>query len=304
MSLFINLRHPAKYFFQQTKDFRTSKSLLSTITTPSAFERDPFKASRCKVVVMTANKNSPTLDLAEAFGDAGARAIIVGTPPNEEFLKSAQDLNQKYGYEKIIVSPCDITKEAQAVQVFKLAHKLFQKIDIVVNSADIDGHVDHTIDLNIKSVLLGTLNGFNHMGINAGGSGGTIINVCSVLAMEPFYGCPVYVGTKYFILGFSRSMGTCYYYQQSNVKLITVCVGMTEVNTVPKTSVEIPNFQCLSYDKLTEVKKKPCYDSEEFKSCVYYILENGDNGSVWVVENNGFYQAKIPKRAYCIAPPS
>lgn len=44
------------------------------------------------------------------------------------------------------------------------------------------------------------------MGKHKGGKGGTIVNIASIVSLEPYRICPVYCGTKYNVLGFSQSM--------------------------------------------------------------------------------------------------
>lgn len=255
-----------------------------------------FDAVRCRVVVITGGKNHPTLDLAENFADTGAHAVVIGTPPNEEFFQVTDKLNKKYGEEKIIVEPCDVTKKTDVTNLFKLALKLFKRIDLVVNSTDVDGQVDQTISTNINSLLLGTFNGFNFMGINNGGVGGYILNVCSILGLEPFFGSPVYAGAKHFVIGFSRSMGSNYFCRLTNVKLFTICVGITNINTVPIRKTNIPGFETLNYDKMKPINKMPAYNGEQLKNCLFNVFEDGQNGSIWVVEDKDCFKLNIPIR--------
>lgn len=291
MSLLTNLRHRVKCLWTKTKNVTNCKQ-----TTSRHYSSDYFKSIRCRVIVIIGGKNSPTLDLAESFADAGAKAVILGIPPNEELLESTDKLNEKYGEDKIIVEACDITKKSHVTQLFKLATKLFNGVDLVVNSADLEGQVDQTINLNIKSVLLGTLSGFYYMGTNTGGSGGTIINICSILGLEPFFGSPVYVGAKHFVLGFSRSLGSHYFHKLTNVKLFTVCVGINNTNMAPKGNTALPGFDCLSYDRLEHLGKKTKYSGKEFKNCLFSVLDDDENGSVWVVDDKEYYKANIPFR--------
>lgn len=287
MSFLAKLRHPSQYLIRNNSFKNITNQEYST---------DYFHSVRCRVIVIVGGKNPPTLDLAENFADAGARAIILGTPRNEEFFQATDKLNSKYGEDKIIVEPCDITNKLSITQLFKLATKLFGSIDIVVNSADLDGHIDQTISMNIKSVILSTLSGFNYMGSNSCGTGGTIINICSIFGLEPFFGSPVYSGAKHFVIGFTRSLGSNYFYKLTKVKLVTVCVGATNINTVPKSDSNIPGFDCLNYDKMKYLEKKPLYTGKEFRNCLFAVLDDGDNGSVWIVEGGEFYKANFPYR--------
>lgn len=66
------------------------------------------------------------------------------------------------------------------------------------------------------------------MGKNNGGKGGVIVNIASILGLQPLAGCPVYVGTKHFVIGFSRSFGSPYHFNQTGVKVMMMCPGVTD----------------------------------------------------------------------------
>lgn len=66
------------------------------------------------------------------------------------------------------------------------------------------------------------------MGKDNGGRGGIIVNMASILGLQPLAGCPIYVGTKHFVIGFDRSIGTPIYYNRTGVKVLTMCPGVTD----------------------------------------------------------------------------
>lgn len=70
------------------------------------------------------------------------------------------------------------------------------------------------------------------MAKDKGGKGGTVINVSSCLGLQPMAGCPIYVGTKHFVIGFSRSIGDSFYYKKHGVKVMVLCPGVTATNII------------------------------------------------------------------------
>lgn len=66
------------------------------------------------------------------------------------------------------------------------------------------------------------------MGKDNGGKGGVIVNIASILGLQLLAGCPIYVGTKHFVVGLSRSFGTEFYYKKSGIKVLTMCPGVTD----------------------------------------------------------------------------
>lgn len=66
------------------------------------------------------------------------------------------------------------------------------------------------------------------MGKNNGGKGGVIVNIASILGLQELDGCPIYVGTKHFVVGLNRSLGTPYFYNLTGIKFLTMCPGVTD----------------------------------------------------------------------------
>lgn len=61
-----------------------------------------------------------------------------------------------------------------------------------------------------------------------GGRGGIVVNIASILGLQPLAGCPVYVGTKHFVVGFDRSFGTPLFFNRTGIKVLTMCPGVTD----------------------------------------------------------------------------
>lgn len=48
---------------------------------------------------------------------------------------------------------------------------------------------------------------YKYMSKANGGKGGLLVNIASILGLQSMASIPVYVGTKHFVLGYSRSLG-------------------------------------------------------------------------------------------------
>lgn len=53
-------------------------------------------------------------------------------------------------------------------------------------------------------------------------------NIASILGLQKLAGCPIYVGTKHFVVGLTRSFGTDYYWNLTGIKFVTMCPGVTD----------------------------------------------------------------------------
>lgn len=51
-----------------------------------------------------------------------------------------------------------------------------------------------------------TLVGIDIMGKDKGMRGGIIVNIASIAALQASFACPIYVGSKHAVLGFTRSL--------------------------------------------------------------------------------------------------
>lgn len=100
-----------------------------------------------------------------------------------------------------------------------------RSLRIVICKKEIGKLTEHCFQ---TAVSRGTLLGFEYMGKDNGGRGGVIVNIASILGMQPLAGCPIYVGTKHFVVGLSRSFGTPFYYNRSGILVLTMCPGVTD----------------------------------------------------------------------------
>lgn len=109
--------------------------------------------------------------------------------------------------------------------------------------------------------MRGTLLGFKYMGKNEGGKGGVIVNIASILGLQPLSGCPVYVGTKHFVIGFDRSFGTQLYFDKTGVKVLTMCPGVTDTPLISEAGQKpLDQYQevgTLLHQELQSLPKQP-----------------------------------------------
>jgi len=61
-----------------------------------------------------------------------------------------------------------------------------------------------------KGVVRGTQLALDYMGKHKGGEGGTVLNIASVAGLGTKTACPVYDGTKFFVVGYSMSISVSF----------------------------------------------------------------------------------------------
>lgn len=69
--------------------------------------------------------------------------------------------------------------------------------------------------------------GVEHMSVEKGGRGGMIVNVASLIGLEPFYRCPVYSASKSGVIGFTRALADKELAPNFGIKFVIICPGVT-----------------------------------------------------------------------------
>lgn len=107
-------------------------------------------------------------------------------------------------------------------------------------------------------LVSGTLLGLRHMGTHSGGKGGHIINVASILGLQPLFSMPVDSGTKWFVVGFTKSMGSEYFNKLTKVKVMALCPGVTDTQIVKDAGqATLPTFDKLGEEAAKSLKALP-----------------------------------------------
>ncbi|XP_036343352.1 alcohol dehydrogenase 1-like [Rhagoletis pomonella] len=170
-------------------------------------------------IAYEASKELMTLDLASFF------AFDILDKP--EAVKALQDINPntKVHYTKFDITNKESIKSALADVVSKV-----QYIDVLVNGAGIlaDPAVELTINVNLIGLINTTFEALPYMDKNQMGRGGVIVNIASVLGLEPCPPAAVYCASKFGVVGFSRSLGHPDYYEHTGVAVSTFCPGLTD----------------------------------------------------------------------------
>src|SRR5579883_2211424 len=85
-----------------------------------------------EVALITGGSRGLGLEIAEAFGRAGASLVI--TARREQWLKEAEQQLKDQGV-SVLALTCDVTNPASVEQVVQQAIATYGKIDILVNNA-------------------------------------------------------------------------------------------------------------------------------------------------------------------------
>ena len=210
--------------------------------------------------------------------------VILADIDDKQGLTSVQALNAKYGNNKAEFLKCDVTADLDVA-----ANKVIRKhgvVDVLVNNAGIlnEFNIKKTIGINVTALMEWSVKFFEHMRKDNGGKGGTIINLASIYGYRVDQFLPIYQGSKFAVIGFTRSFGHKYRYERFGVRCVAICPGFTETMLV--TNVKMSDDQLLQKDFENMVKKMPWQKVEAVATAAADVCEKADSGTAWLIEGN------------------
>lgn len=153
-----------------------------------------------KVAVVTGASKGIGASIAEHLAAEGA-SVVVNYATSKSGADAVVGRIQKKGGKAIAVQ-ADVSKPADITRLFKETSDTFGKLDILVNNAGVyefaplgtvtPEHFHKLFDLNVLGLLLTTQEALKLMN----GSGGSVINISSVVGPMPSENGSVYSATK------------------------------------------------------------------------------------------------------------
>ncbi|XP_044262127.1 15-hydroxyprostaglandin dehydrogenase [NAD(+)]-like [Tribolium madens] len=214
--------------------------------------------------------------------------------------ESAQTALSELGDERVTFIKTDVSCKEQLQAAFDKTVERYHQLDIVVNNAGIVDEIDwkRTIDINLIAVIEGTYLAIQeYLPKYKSGVEGVIVNTASVLGLCPLQSTPIYSTSKNGVIGLGRSLGGEKFYDEYQVRVLTICPGFVDT---PMTRVKSNPSKALFPDSMSEdIKKinKFAIKAEKVGQALIEVIKMGENGSLWVVEDDDPpYQVVIPHR--------
>lgn len=164
-----------------------------------------------RVVVITGGSRGLGAGIVQSFlqsGDRVATCARSATPEVEAWLTDAA-LADRFMFE-----PVDMVDREACEAFIKAVVARWGRIDVLVNNAGVardgilgifpDREVDTVVDLNLKGTLAITRAVTRQM--LAGGDGGRIVNISSIVGLSGYRGLAVYSATKAALDGMTRAL--------------------------------------------------------------------------------------------------
>ncbi|XP_044265345.1 15-hydroxyprostaglandin dehydrogenase [NAD(+)]-like [Tribolium madens] len=253
-----------------------------------------------KIALITGGAAGIGLAYAKELLRNGVKAVTIADVDASKGEQAAKNLNAEFGGNKVIFVQTDVTKADQLEAAFKTTISTWKSLDIVINNAGImnDANWELQIAINCNHVVRGSLLAIQYMGKNHGGKGGVVVNIASILGLQELAGCPIYVGTKHFVVGLDRSFGTPFFHNLTGIQFLTMCPGVTDTPLISEAGkVALQGMGNIAKELVEGLGSLPKQAPENVAKGMITLITKGENGSVWVAEGGEpIYEVKIPQR--------
>src|SRR5438876_4832707 len=226
------------------------------------------KALQGKAALITGASKGLGKAMALALAGVGTRLALISR--NVEQLNETAAAVRQLGAEAAVFQ-CDVTDEAQVLQLEKAFTKQFGRLQILINNAGINVRKTVTeftlaewlqvMDTNLTSVFLMCRSFVPQM---KGQGYGRILNVTSIMSHVSIPGRTAYAASKHGLLGFTRALALELAPEKITVNGISPGPFATEMNTPIMQNPEanqqfIANIPLGRWGKVEEVGKLAVY---------------------------------------------
>ena len=213
---------------------------------------------------------------AVALAEAGAK-VVVAARREAEGHAVVEELTA-LGAEAAFVA-VDVTVEEQLVAVVAATVARFGRLDCAVNSAGINedyalisdadaAMFDRMMAVNVRGTLLGMKHQIRQM--LAQGSGGSIVNMSSILGHAASGTGSIYVATKHAVLGLTRAAALGHAKQGIRVN----CVAPTAISGTPIVDYTMANFPHLLQPYIDDIPMGRTGRAEEVGRAVAFLCSD------------------------------
>jgi 3-oxoacyl-[acyl-carrier protein] reductase len=162
-----------------------------------------------KVAVVTGASKGIGASIAKHLGAEGASVVVNYASSKSGADKVVNEIKAEGG--KAVAVQGDMSKKSDIERLFAETKKAYGQLDVLVNNAGIyemlpleqitEEHFHKQFNLNVLGLLLATQEAAKHFN-----SSGSVINISSVVGLNPFPGAAVYSATKAAVDAVTKSL--------------------------------------------------------------------------------------------------
>ncbi|XP_065355184.1 alcohol dehydrogenase-like [Calliphora vicina] len=208
-----------------------------------------------------------------------AYLVVLDVIENPKAIQTLEAINDKT---KVIYMKFDVTDKTCIVNTFNQIASIMKFIDVLINGAGVilDRNIELAVNINLIGLINTTMEALPYMDKAQNGRGGVLMNLASVVGLEPSPAVAIYSATKFGVVGFTRSLSDPYYYHRTGVAVTSICPGVTEspMSTNPTISDTFDYSKPLT-EKFFSAPSQPAAVCAEH---LIKIIEMAENGSMWI----------------------
>ena len=207
------------------------------------------------VCLITGGSDGIGLATARRFRSADYRIAICGRSA-DRLAAARQTLENDPGSELITIQ-ADISNSDEAVGVVRETIERLGQIDVLVNNAGAaplamieetgDTMLDQVIDTNVRAPFVLIRAAWPHLKQS---SGGTIVNISSMAAVDPFPGFSIYGASKAWLELLTRALAA--EGVDDNIRVCAVRPGAVETSLLRGLFPDFPPEQCVTPERIAE----------------------------------------------------
>ncbi|CAL1675055.1 unnamed protein product [Lasius platythorax] len=242
---------------------------------------------RNKTVMITGGAAGLGYKYAEILLHNGAKSVAIIDLPTSNGENAAITLENKFGKDRAVFIACDVAKAEDLEKAFKRVVDAFETLDILVNNAGVLNERykwEQMIDINVTALIRSSYLALDHMGRYKGGKGGVIVNISSIAGLTMFPVIPVYTASKYAVLGFSQSLAGLH--DKTGVRVLILCPGVTKTLLADDFNNKVVHFIDMKYDSKFNNFEYTDQSTDNVALAMLALIQKGENGTVWISENN------------------
>ena len=191
-----------------------------------------------KVAIITGAASGIGAACARRFAAEGASLVVsdIGAKACEKVARELEDAKARF-----VVAAGDVTERADTEAIVATARDSFGRLDVLVNSAgisdrtvpaetDLEERWQRILDVNLKGTMLMCHAAVEVMGASRGGSGGSIVNLASIMGhvayppgLGPFHAFSPYAQSKGGVVQLTRNLGASL--GRERIRANAVCPG-------------------------------------------------------------------------------
>ncbi|KAF2903434.1 hypothetical protein ILUMI_02740 [Ignelater luminosus] len=251
-----------------------------------------------KVALITGGGAGIGLCYAKELLRNGLKAVTLAEINKENGHNALKQIQDEFGPDKAIFVKTDVTDKGQFEDAFKTTLEKFKNIDILINNAGImnDAVWERQIGINFVGTIYGCLLALDNYLIKyRTDREGIVVNVASISGLERFQAFPIYAGTKHAVIGLTRAWGMDMHYSRTKIRFLALCPGVTDTPLLHDCLERNlgPAYQDIMKGHLPHLTIQ---SPENVARALIKVINEGQNGSVWVAEHNETYEIDIPSR--------